>query len=85
MAEFCFECWNKINGTNDPKSKYIISKDVYFCEHCCQWKRVIVEPKKYYYKNKIRKIMMPFIIIWRILMIPVTLYKFKKIRQKELK
>ena len=24
MAEFCLECWNKINETNDPESDYII-------------------------------------------------------------
>lgn len=30
MAEFCLECWNKINGTENPESKYVMSKEVAF-------------------------------------------------------
>ena len=32
MAEFCVQCWNRINGTDDPPSKFIISKDLQLCE-----------------------------------------------------
>lgn len=82
MAEFCLECWNKINGTNDPKSKYVLSKELCFCEECCYWKKVIVAPKKDYYRYKFRFITMPFIIVWRVLIIPITLYKLKKAKKK---
>ncbi len=46
MAEFCLECWNRINGTNDKKSKYIISKDLDLCEECGKYKKVIVSENR---------------------------------------
>ena len=42
MAEFCLECWNKLNGTDDPKWKYVLSWERDFCEGCGQWNRVVV-------------------------------------------
>ena len=42
MAEFCLDCLNKLNGRNDPKSKYIISRDLDLCEGCGEWKHVVV-------------------------------------------
>lgn len=42
MAEFCVECWNKLNGTNDPQWKYVLSWERDLCEGCGRWKRVIV-------------------------------------------
>ncbi len=42
MAEFCLECWNKINNTHDSKRRYILSWDRELCEECGQHKRVIV-------------------------------------------
>ncbi len=42
MAEFCLECWNKINGTNDTESEVILSKRPEFCEECCGIKKVVI-------------------------------------------
>ena len=42
MAEFCPDCWNEINGTNNPKEKYIISKNLDLCEGCGEMKLVII-------------------------------------------
>ncbi len=42
MAEFCLDCRNKINETNDPKSKYIMSKRLEFCEGCNEMKPVVL-------------------------------------------
>lgn len=42
MAEFCLECLNRINGTNDSESKYVISKDLDFCEGCGKMKRFVI-------------------------------------------
>ena len=53
MAEFCLECWNKINETNDSESKYVISKDLDLCEECGEWKNVIVAERKNYYLGKL--------------------------------
>lgn len=85
MAEFCLECWNKINGTHDPESKYIISEDLELCEECRQWKHVIVVERKSYYLHKFRFVILPFKIIYlilfvlcRIFILPYLLYKYKK-------
>ena len=48
MAEFCLECWNKINETNDPPGKYRLSGELDYCEECGQRKRVIVSMKRRY-------------------------------------
>lgn len=42
MAEICLDCWNKLNKTNHRANRYIISKDLDFCEECEQYKPVIV-------------------------------------------
>ena len=42
MAEFCLECWNKINETHDTKYRYALSWKKEFCEECGEYKRVIV-------------------------------------------
>ena len=42
MAEFCLECWNKINGTNDKKWRYSLSWELDLCEKCGEYKQVIV-------------------------------------------
>lgn len=48
MAEFCLDCWNELMGTDDPPEKYRISKELDFCEKCCQWKSVIITMRKRY-------------------------------------
>ena len=42
MAEFCLDCWNKLNETNDPAEKYILSRNLDLCEGCGEWKQTIV-------------------------------------------
>ena len=42
MAEFCLDCWNKINETHDSKRRYAFSRDKDLCEECGRYKRVIV-------------------------------------------
>ena len=42
MAEFCLDCWNKINETQDSKWRYAFSWRKDLCEECGQYKRVIV-------------------------------------------
>ena len=42
MAEFCLECWNKMNHRNDSSWRYVLSWELDICEGCGEWKRVIV-------------------------------------------
>lgn len=42
MAEFCLDCWNKINGTKDSRWRYVLSWEKDYCEECGKRKRVII-------------------------------------------
>lgn len=85
MAEFCLDCWNEINQTNDPTSKYIFSKELDLCERCGELKYVIITTRKNHYRRKLRFVILPFRIIrtifyvlWRLLTLPYWFYKYKK-------
>lgn len=49
MAEFCPECWKKINNFFDPPESWHLSRDYELCEGCGQWKRVVVGKRKWYW------------------------------------
>ena len=90
MAEFCLECWNKLNKTNDSYKKYIFSDYLELCEGCGEWKIVIVAYKSHYYYRKLRYILFPFVIVWkildflfRVLMIPYNIYRMCKIKAED--
>ena len=42
MAEFCLDCFNKYNDEKLTENEVILSKDLDFCEDCCQYKRVVI-------------------------------------------
>jgi len=85
MAEFCLECWSKINESKDIPKKYIFSKDLELCEGCGEWKTVIVVERKFYYRYKLRYVTLPFRIIcktiyflFKLLMLPYLSYRYNK-------
>lgn len=87
MAEFCLKCWNEINETNDPSSKYIISKDLELCEGCGKLTHVVLLERKYYYHDRFRFIIVPckiafaiFLLLCKMLRLPYQFYK--RIRAK---
>lgn len=46
MAEFCLDCWNKLNKTRFTEKEYVLSKEPDLCEECGQWKLVIVRVRR---------------------------------------
>ena len=78
MAEFCVECFNRINETNKAESEYIISKEPDLCEGCGQYKNVVVMEKKAYYLRNFRLVLLPIYLLWRIIIVPYTIYKYRK-------
>lgn len=40
MAEFCLECFNRINGTDFRKKDVELEDD--FCEGCAGWKPCVI-------------------------------------------
>lgn len=45
MAEYCLECWNRINATTDTEKRYMLSWDKELCECCAEYKQVIVRER----------------------------------------
>lgn len=83
MAEFCFECFKRIHEIEDSESKYIISDTLDLCEGCGKWKRIVVAEKRGYYLYKFRFILVPLYILWRIIIVPYTIYNYRKMRKNK--
>ncbi len=45
MAEFCWDCWRQINETTESKDRYSMSRELELCEHCGQYKHVVVKER----------------------------------------
>ena len=79
MAEFCLDCWNKLNGSNDSERKYILSKELDLCEGCGEFKPIIIMERKLYYM----RVLSPFIFVCKVIrgliILPysIILYKIK--------
>lgn len=90
MADFCVDCWNKINKTNYKPRKFMLSKELYLCEECGNYKHIILNERKYYYMYKFRIIIcifkiitFPLYILWRIILIPYSLRQFKTLQSEQ--
>ena len=51
MAEFCLECWCKLNGTRKDRWRYMLSLDKDLCETCGEFKRVVVGDRSLYWEK----------------------------------
>ena len=47
MADFCFECWNRLNENQCRKKDFVLSKDTDLCEGCGKYKQVIERERCY--------------------------------------
>ena len=60
MAEFCKECWKKMNNFNDDSIRYVLSIDLDLCEGCGEYKRVVIDERPsnllYYLFEKLKKL-----------------------------
>lgn len=87
MAEFCLECWNRINETNDGEERYVISKELDLCEGCGEWKRVIICERRYYNGYTLGAIILliDFILeaICFLFRLPISIIKKLKIRKQK--
>lgn len=46
MAEFCLDCWNKLNGFHKTERDYILSEEYDLCEGCGEPRRAIEEERR---------------------------------------
>ena len=74
MAEFCLDCWNRLNNTDDSKNKYILSKELDLCEGCGEWKHVIIIERRAYYMRIIRLFLIPVLIVYYIIFLILKLF-----------
>lgn len=85
MAEFCLDCWNKMNRKNYSKWDVKLSWGLDFCEGCGDWKRVVLEERGYW-DNR-------FMLIWviaqildaiiQLLLYPLRCYLKKRKRRSK--
>ena len=56
MAEFCLDCWNKLNGFQKTERDYVLSKEWDLCEGCGEMRPVIEGERrcKWLYDLKLR-------------------------------
>ena len=64
MAEFCFDCWKKINQKNFSKWEYCLSRELERCEECGEWKRVVVCRRFYDVHPRVRELFFLCEAIW---------------------
>jgi len=88
MAEFCLECWNRINNTKHKKRQYIMSDYLDLCEGCGQMKQVILVHRASYWRRKfihiffpVLVVLLPVLILLRLCIDAVTLC-YNKVRRK---
>ncbi len=57
MAEFCLDCWNRINGFHKTERDYLLTDEYDLCEGCGQFRPVIRRERtlKFLYDWKRRK------------------------------
>lgn len=59
MAEFCLDCWNRLNGRKDTEREYVLTYGIDICERCGKYKRVILRkryiPALYTLRQKLGK------------------------------
>ena len=41
MAEFCLDCWNKMENTDFTEKEASLTRRLYLCEGCGEYKRVL--------------------------------------------
>ncbi len=46
MAEFCIDCWNKMNNSNYAKNNFVVSDRLDLCEGCGEYKHVVIYIKE---------------------------------------
>ena len=46
MAEFCLDCWNRLNHTSYTERDFILSEELESCEGCAKFKPIILAERK---------------------------------------
>ena len=90
MAEFCWECFKKLNNIDESEAKkYAITKQLDLCEGCADLRHVVIGEKRDYYRYKFRIFLFPFKLVYlivycfiRLLMMPYLIIKYIKYKNK---
>lgn len=46
MAEFCLDCWNRLNHTSYTERDFILSEELELCEGSAKFKPIILAERK---------------------------------------
>lgn len=47
MAEFCLDCWNRMNGFHRTERDYLLTDEYELCEGCGQFRPVIARERTF--------------------------------------
>lgn len=42
MAEFCLNCWNKLNDSHDTEADFKFTKELDLCEGCGEYHHLVI-------------------------------------------
>lgn len=54
MAEFCVDCWNELNDSNNSEKDFILSEHLDLCEGCGELKNVIISEREFTFSALIK-------------------------------
>ncbi len=56
MAEFCVDCWNELNDSNNSEKDFILSEHLDLCEGCGELKNVIIKEREFTFSEMLKHV-----------------------------
>lgn len=56
MAEFCVDCWNELNDSNNSEKDFILSEHLDLCEGCGELKNVIIIEREFTFSEMLKHV-----------------------------
>ncbi len=72
---YCLDCINKSCSRTYDAKEMIFAKSLYLCEGCGEHKTVVLMTKRLYWQRKLRVLILPVYVLWRLLILPYLIVK----------
>ncbi len=83
MAEFCLDCFCKMNNNFQNTKLCVISKNLCLCESCAKQKHIVVYLRKYLWYISIANFIFKLVLVLVIPLKKLIAYKKKKISKRD--
>ncbi|WP_322181385.1 hypothetical protein [Neglectibacter caecimuris] len=83
MAEYCIDCWNKLNKPVPPKppEQFILSDMPELCEGCGKYRPTVIMERRGYCRHRFRFLQLPgklMCALWNLITAPYRLRKNRR-------